>query len=282
MEIKRRKKCAIVGTAGTWRETPWNDSDLDIWTLNDAYMLGFPRIDVHFEMHPLDKFVFRPKEKKVVTHADIPPGHYLRPEGHLEWLENASKNGTLIVTQEEPPKNWERAIRYPRENMEKEFEDFLWVDKTWHRPYASSGPLWMMLLALSWGYEEIQVYGIHLATEREYVEQRPNFEGIIYYAIGRGRKIYLPKTTPICKGTHVYCYEKRYSQEKDALKHRAAVIDKKAQKVLSDMNRARFWQSKKKYKAALRELQADRAEVMAQFQRIDFADQLERPEWRVH
>jgi hypothetical protein len=282
MEFKRRKKCAIVGTAGTWRETPWNDPDLDIWTLNDAYMLGFPRIDVHFEMHPLDKFVFRPKDKKFVTHGDIPPGHYLRPEGHLEWLEEASSKDTLIVTQDDPPPSWNMAVKYPRAEMEQEFEDFLWVDKTWHRPYASSGPLWMMLLALHMGYEEIGIWGIHLATEREYVEQRPNFEGIIYYAIGKGVKIYLPKTTPICKGTHTYCYEKRYSQEKDALKHHMAVIDKKYHNLSTLLKQRHFWQPKKPYTQALLDLECDKHELMTQYQRIEFADQLERPEWRVH
>jgi len=280
MEFKRREKCAIVGTAQTWKETPWNDTSLDIWTLNDAYMLGMPRIDVHFEQHPLDMFVYRKHDQKVFTHADIPAGHYLRPEGHLEWLKKKADD-SLVITKEAPPADWAHAMQYPREAMEKEFADFLWVDKTWDRPYASSGPLWMMLLAISMGYKEIQIYGIHLATEREYVEQRPNFEGIIYYAIGKGIKIHLPKTAPICKGTHVYCYEKRYSQERDALRHHVSVVDQKRAKVTSQLLKRPWWKSRGPLEHRMLELDADRAELASQLGRIDFAETLERPEWRV-
>ena len=36
----KKRRAAIVGTAGTWKRVPWADQDLDIFGLNDGYMLG--------------------------------------------------------------------------------------------------------------------------------------------------------------------------------------------------------------------------------------------------
>ena len=81
------QRCCIVGTAPTWQMTPWNDPSVRIIGLNDAYVLGFPRVDEWYELHAFDKYTYRKLSQKVIRATDVPPGHYVRPIGHLEWLQ---------------------------------------------------------------------------------------------------------------------------------------------------------------------------------------------------
>ena len=73
--------------------------------------------------------------------------------------------------------------------------------------YEVSTPTWMLMHAIVEGYREIHVYGIHLATEWEYIQQRPNFEFLLGYARGLGIQIVLPQSTPICKASYRYAQE---------------------------------------------------------------------------
>ena len=112
------KRVAIVGTAQTWKEAPWGEKDVAIHTLNDAYMLGMPRIDVHYEMHPLNQFVFRKPGEKA-SMSDVPFGFYLRPEGHLEWLHKFAQTKRLWL-QHPPPEGWPEARQFPRDEIREQ------------------------------------------------------------------------------------------------------------------------------------------------------------------
>ena len=90
----KRKACAIVGTAQTWKLAPWNDPSVDILGLNDGYVLGMrqghpnglPRMSVWFDLHPFAQMSFHAAHKRTVLASEIPQGAYLRPEGHLQWM----------------------------------------------------------------------------------------------------------------------------------------------------------------------------------------------------
>ncbi len=182
------KRVAIVGTAPSWKQCPWDDPTLEIWSLNDAYTLGLPRIDRHYELHPLDKLYFRPRDKQVVYAEDVPHGHYVRPDGHLEWLQHAAKTIPVFL-QKDPPKGWPpNAQRLPIEQLEAEFG-----------PYWASGPAYEIAHAMLEGATEIQIWGIHLSTEQEYRDQRPNFEYLLGIARGRGIKVVMAEASPILK-----------------------------------------------------------------------------------
>ena len=45
------KKLAIVGTAETWRDAPYDDLSWKIYSLNDAYRLGLKRADMWADIH---------------------------------------------------------------------------------------------------------------------------------------------------------------------------------------------------------------------------------------
>lgn len=219
---KTEKRVAIIGTAESWRDTPFNDPTLECWTLNDAYCLGFPRIDRHFELHPLDKMVFRPKSVKVVSKDAIPPGHYMRPEGHIEWLKRQAAT-IPVYLQNEPPADWPvNARRFPLEQVQAAFGD-----------YWASGPSYMVALAILEGVTELHVYGIHLATEQEYRDQRSNFEHLLGLARGRGITVVMADKSPVLRHPWRYAYEDKpqpapnpYDAEWKAVqKEKAALVE---------------------------------------------------------
>lgn len=206
------KRAAIVGTAQSWKQCPWDDPGMYILGLNDAYALGFKRCDEWWELHPLDKMVFRPRKQKLVFADKIPPGHYVRPEGHIEWLKKQAET-IPVWLQKEPPADWgPNAKRFPIEDMEAKYGT-----------YWASGPAYELMSLYDRGYREIHIYGIHLATAHEYREQRSNFElligrligvemrqetkGELRYYYGRDCTIVLPVSSPILQHAWKYAYE---------------------------------------------------------------------------
>src|SRR6185295_2228492 len=173
------ERVAIVGTAQSWMKTPWHDLGLHIRSLNDAYrMPGFQRADAWYDLHPLDKF-YHPESNQVFAHQ-IPPGHYCRPKTHIEWLSQQQIPVWLhpeYARQHPAAATWKHARAFPKADIEAHFGR-----------YFASSPGWMMGQALMEGVKELHIYGIHLATEQEYVEQRPNFEMLCGALLGRGKQ----------------------------------------------------------------------------------------------
>jgi hypothetical protein len=189
---RKERRIAIVGTAPTRNAVPYHDPTLEIWHLNDAWVLKPPRADRWFDLHPLDKMYFR-KENTPVYAGDVPAGFFVRPAGHLEWLR---KQTIPVYVQDAKALGSPSAVTFPRERCEQEiFHAF------------DSSPAWMVALALLEGVTELHVYGIHLATEWEYIHQRPNFESLLTLAAARGVKIVLPKGCPLLRSSHQYGYE---------------------------------------------------------------------------
>ena len=269
-------RVAIIGTAQTWREMPWDDPTLEAWTLNDAFSLGFPRIDRQFEQHPLDSFVFRSRQQPRITPDQLPPGRYLRPDGYLAWLQKQSQS-IPVMLHDTPPDGWPRAERYPIERIQERFAPILQITPEWPTPYACSGPIWMLLYALDQGYTEIHFYGIHLATDKEYRDQRPNLELAIGYAIGQGVNVVIPVGSPLCKDTHVYCYEPRQNQAHDGLRWTLSEMDRERTQLTAAIAKRPWFQ--RAARARLHALEVRREDVGQQLGRAKYAAQLQRPEF---
>lgn len=203
------KRVAIIGTAPSWQQCPWQDQTLEKWGLNDAYLIGVPVATRWYDLHPFHQMVFRPKHQRVVNAAEVPVGCYLRPEGHWEWL----KTRSFPVYLAEAKPDYPTARVFPKAQILEAFRPYwpLRVSRTGQitpgPDYEVSTPSWMLMQAIAEGYQEIHVYGIHLATEWEYVQQRPNFEFLLGIAAGKGIKIVLPASAPICKAAYQYAFE---------------------------------------------------------------------------
>ncbi len=189
--VKKERRIAIIGTAPTYRLTPWDDPTLEIWCLNDMHVLKPNRVDRWFDLHPFDKMFFHQKEKKIRP-EQIPVGYFVRPHGHLETLKAMS----IPVYLQQAPPDWPHARTFPKDECVKAFGN----------QFASS-PAWMIALALLEGATEIHIYGIHLATEWEYLKQKPNLTFLLGLCAGRGCKLVIPKGAPILTESHLYAYE---------------------------------------------------------------------------
>jgi hypothetical protein len=283
-------RVAIVGTAGSWVNTPWNDPTLSIWSLNDAYKLpGFVRADAWFDLHPLDHFIFATGD---AIHAhQVPPGHYVRPQEHLHWL--ASQSIPVVLhpdwrTQE--PKDahakegWQllldkpNVFAFPKAEIEAHFGR-----------YFTSSPGWMVAQALMGGCRDLQVYGIHLATEHEYREQRPNFEflcgallglppwtvtecnGMRRYVSGSGALL-LPAASPVLQSTCQYAFEPRPDSYLEPLRWESHKVSIKTARAVQALKQAPFWKPMRKTQEELWRLEAWQADVQEQMQRIAMAE----------
>lgn len=223
-----RKRAAIVGTAESWRKCPWNDPDLYIASLNDAYMLGIPRVNEWAEYHPFNLMYFR--TDRIVKASDIPPGYYVRPAGHLDWLKQQAMT-IPVWLKDEPPDGWPpNAKRLPLEDLEAKYGT-----------YWASGPSYMLMHLYDRGFREIHIYGIHLATKDEYVNQRPNFEALISRLLGpqvsmsvangmrtydgeTGVRIVLPVEAPILQHGWRYAFDPKPKKDPDPLAEEWAAV----------------------------------------------------------
>ncbi len=176
---KGKKSAALCGFALTTRHlVDWDDPNLDIFGLNEAYKPNFMKRWTHwFQLHSEANF------KRHNNGND--PYHY-------EWLKQAV--GFPILMQKshtEIPSS----VRYP---IEKYIDMF--------GRYATSTMAYMTGYAIISGYERIEYYGFEMATGTEYQNQRPCGEYMIGQALGRGIDVYLPPQCGLLKGP-LYGYQ---------------------------------------------------------------------------
>lgn len=244
------ERVAIVGTAQSWVKTPWTDTGLHIRSLNDAYrMKGFVRADAWYDLHPLDKF-YHPVEGQQVYAHEIPPGHYCRPADHLTWLAGQSIPVFLhpdYAAQYPAAAAWPHARVFPKTEIEGHFGR-----------YFTSSPGWMMGQALMDGVKELHIYGIHLATEAEYVEQRPNFEMLCGALLGRGKRtisvkgglrryetsdgiLVLPEDAPVLQSSFQYAFDTRPKSHEEPLRWAMHKLEIKRARVIEGLKRKPWW-----------------------------------------
>lgn len=261
-------RCAIVGTFNTWKHTPWNDPSLYIVGLNDAYTLGFPRANEWYELHPLDHMYFRDLKQKIVDAREV-GDRYVRPKGHLEWLQKQA--ATIPVwLQQAPPAGWPvNARQIPLADLEAKYG-----------AYWASGPSYELMHLYHRGFREFHIYGIHLATEHEYVEQRPNWEHLLGRLLGvevsitegKGIRTYsgkdvtvvLPESCPILTHGWKYAYEPKPKApiDPDAEEWKAVQAEKKA--LLAVFVESTDKKARAKAKARLERLQIIELDIQQQ------------------
>jgi hypothetical protein len=244
-------RVAIVGTAQSYLKTPWTDPGLTILSLNDAYNLpAFKRADAWYDFHPLDKFFFAKEGEKRVWAHQVPPGYYVRPSTHLEWLKTRAVPVFLhpdYQTQHPDAATWAHAQPFPKAEIEAYFGR-----------YFTSSPAWMIAHAVMQGCQELHIYGIHLATEHEYIEQRPNFEYLIGRVLGTGKltttvqhglrtyqtdhgRVVLPVSSPILASDFQYAFEQRPRAVLEPIKWELHKVQMKRERLIDAFKRQPWW-----------------------------------------
>lgn len=164
----------------------WSRTDCDIWMFNEAPnvkidgKLMYPRTDALFQLHH-EAIWKNPKNRS--------------DEKHYQWL---SSGKTPPVYMQEKYAEVPESIKYPLEEVLSLVENVQIVidGKEKIFKYFSSSPEFALALAASmWkkgrGYEIIEIWGIELAHESEYVYQRTGFAFWTGYLAALGIKLVL-------------------------------------------------------------------------------------------
>lgn len=156
-------KIAIVGAAYSFAEAPFDDPRWQIWACGDKFCMGLPRVDRFFEIHAAEGIPVQGKRyERFIAETDAEV-----------WVMD--------------PKVRADAIMYPRQRI---------IDLH-GTEFLSSSVAWMMALAIDEGAAEIGLWGVDMATDSEYAEQRAGCKYFEKQARGRGISVTYPAGCPL-------------------------------------------------------------------------------------
>ncbi len=186
-----------------WEHAPFSDKGVEIWSLNDTYLKGLPRVDRWFEQHkPADWYLYG----ETPVSCEIPHGMYPRPMDHKARLNTL--NVPVYMQNVEP--DIPRSVRYPLEDVEA---------VSGCAPLFDSSIAYMVGLALLEKAEWIGIYGANMAGPTEYARQRPNVQWLLGLAVGRGAKLSIGQPSTLLAPSHYYGYEPGPVVETDSLRN---------------------------------------------------------------
>jgi len=168
-------KICILGKAPSWREAPFDDENVEIWSLNDGVIkCSVPRFDRTFDVHI--------------------PSYYGRDNfytpNHVNWLkDNQDKLWILDKCEDFSDAN---------------IIDYKMLVKK-HGEYFTSSIAWMMAEALECdNVTDIYLCGIDLLQQEEYQVQRPCVEYFIGKARERGIEVHIQPSSTLLRAEKLY------------------------------------------------------------------------------
>lgn len=181
------KKVALVGFASSYKDAPYSDPDWEIWGLNEAWKY-FPRWTRWFEMHKREVFAKEGDRDQAA---------------HVAWLQ--AQDGQRPIYMLEAFSDIPGSVPFPIDALTAQF----FPDQP--QGYWTSTIAYMLALAIAEGFTEIGLYGIDLASETEYVGQRPAAEYLIGIARGMGLTVTIASGSALLKAPARYGYD-QYAQ----------------------------------------------------------------------
>lgn len=177
------KTVALVGMAQTTRHlAPWDDTSIEIWTLNESVAKRFGyvrRVSRHFQLHPKWNY------SRETNQND--------PE-HWDWMKSrkpVSEGGFPIYMQDIDPEV-PASVKYPYEEICHKYKVTPEADQQDHwREFTSTFP-YMLAMALYEDFDRIEIYGFEMGSETEYAYQRP----CVHLWLGIARGLYLATGKP--------------------------------------------------------------------------------------
>ena len=165
------RSICVVGFAPETRELVSElPETVELWGMNVNHKF-MTRWDRWFQLHP-PVWGGRP--------------FYGRSIEHYEFL----KSCDVPLFMGHPNGEFPTAVLYPTDD----------VVKNLGRNYLTSTVAKAVAMAIYEEVDEIKIYGVKMASNTEYVEQRPCVEWLIGLAEGRGIKVDLPPDTPVMQG----------------------------------------------------------------------------------
>lgn len=193
-DTKPLKKVAIVGFASHWVAAPFDDSEFEIWSLNEAYDLRFPdgsdpwlkagteRRLRWFEVHGREE------------QYDGNPFVHTRSTTTEHAAKMTALNCTVYMQ-----KHWDdipNSVAYPLDAMIAKYGG-----------YFTNSISYMLALAIDEGFKEIHVYGVDMAQGTEYAAQRPSCEYFLGMAQAMGVRVRIPPASDLLKASYLYGWE---------------------------------------------------------------------------
>lgn len=164
------KKIAIVGSAPSSAPlAPYDDPAWDIWGCSGGTVTFMKRVSMWFELH----------EWK----GD--PAVYGWPPAYADFLRNLKVPCVMFREYPDIP----MSVAYPEAAARREFGDYFWT----------SSIAWMAALAILQSPEEIAFFGIDMAAQTEYFEQRSGLHYFTQVARSRGIKVWAPPQSDLLR-----------------------------------------------------------------------------------
>jgi hypothetical protein len=203
------RKVAIVGFADSYALAPFEDPGVEIWGINELHRY-LPRWDRWFELHSREAFEIKGNRDQ---------------EAHVNWLRaqvGVGLAGHRPIFMRELFADIPAGERLPLEWLSDRF-----FGRFGDRPYFTSSIGYMLAMAIAEGRDEnfnptgdgsdavgsIGVFGIDLASDTEYGEQRPNAEYFIGLARGLGITVTIAEGSALLRADHLYGFESREEKE---------------------------------------------------------------------
>lgn len=227
-----KDKCAIVGfTDHRVQAFDLPHEEWERWGINELHRVPgceVEKFDRWFEVHPRKDIDIDAQHIETLGKMDIPvymQQHYADIPG---------------------------SVAFPREPLQE-----LSIAQ-FGRSYFTSSIAWQIALAIHLGFREIHVYGVDMAQDSEYAEQRPCCEAWLAFAAGRGIRIYTPPTSDLLKTIGEYGFGETGTEFSLKLQERTAWLhqqDNDFLKQIRDMDQ--------QYPEIKGRLENERAEKMA-------------------
>lgn len=168
------RKIAILGSAiSSVGLAPFGKKDWEIWGCSPANKT-LPRVDVWFELHNVE---------------------LKKREGLTEWMEWLGKQ-PIVFMQNGPSNEFPGARAYPLREMVKKYGAYLWTSQV----------AYMLAAAIEQKPEAIGIYGVDMAANSEYNQQRLACQMLIQIARQEGIDVIVPPESDLLEPPPLYGY----------------------------------------------------------------------------
>lgn len=212
------KSIAIIGKAPSSRLlAPYDEPDKwEVWSLSDNYNV-IPRWDRWFELHDLDRY------------------KQLYPE-YYDWMcAQAGENKPIYVNdvREEMPSS----ELYPVREMVTKYGSYFTNSISWMIVFALDE---ILKAAIVDGEPKpkIGLWGVDMAQNTEYRQQRPSCEYFMGWARGAGVDLVIPDECDLCKTARLYAFDSNHGPLDRKIRARQRELSERQQKSSWEMEQA--------------------------------------------
>lgn len=188
-EVKKLRKVAICGTAESLPAAPYEDKDFEIWSLSCALTYpAFKRWDRIYELHDKEYW------------------------GTTDVLDRLNKKASCDIWMQNVYPEVPRSKKYPLTE----------VSTGYHQNFTSS-IVYMIAHAVYEKVNHIALFGVHMAADEEYSQQRSGCEYWLGVAEAHGISIHIQGPSAILQCRYLYGYDKEWKMKRDLANRKEAL-----------------------------------------------------------